>query len=217
MTELRKQINNIVEDHQACLVLANSIKTSEVYEGTTATAEDILEGKTAYSSGERIVGTHKPNVTMNIPALVGQQTQLIPYKAIEVLDLSKEDLSSFTSCMNSFYGWTTLKKVTMPENTSYITSVQQMFMGCTALEEFNYFDISNVTTEDGIRNMLIDGGGKLTDETLNTLLLMLSETRIPDKSKAFRRVAGYTYPQARLQTLSNYQKFIDAGWSYEYK
>lgn len=56
MTELRKQINNIVEDHQACLVLANSIKTSEVYEGTTATASDILKGKTAYSNGKLIEG-----------------------------------------------------------------------------------------------------------------------------------------------------------------
>jgi len=217
MTELRKQINNIVEDHQACLVLANSIKTSEVYEGTTATAEDILEGKTAYANGERIVGMYQEKISMNIESYAQNNTQFTISKVIETIDLSKEDLSSFSSFLNAFSWNSSLKKVTMPENTSYITSVQQMFMGCTALEEFNYFDISNVTTEDGIRNMLTDGGGKLTDETLNTLLLMLSETRIPNASKAFRRVAGYTYPQARLQTLSNYQKFIDAGWSYEYK
>lgn len=56
MTELRKQINNIVEDHQACLTLAKSMNGNEVYEGTTATAEDIREGKTAYSNGELIEG-----------------------------------------------------------------------------------------------------------------------------------------------------------------
>lgn len=59
MTELRKQINNIVEDHQACLTLAKSMNGNEVYEGTTATAEDILEGKTAYSNGELIEGTYQ--------------------------------------------------------------------------------------------------------------------------------------------------------------
>lgn len=59
MTELRKQINNIVEDHQACLTLAKSMNGNEVYEGTTATAEDIREGKTAYSNGELIEGAMK--------------------------------------------------------------------------------------------------------------------------------------------------------------
>ena len=57
MTELRKQINNIVEDHQACLTLAKSMNGNEVYEGTSATAEDIRKGKTAYSNGELIEGT----------------------------------------------------------------------------------------------------------------------------------------------------------------
>lgn len=56
MTDLRKQISNIVEDHQECLVLAKSVGSSEVYEGTTATEEDIILGKTAYSNGKLIEG-----------------------------------------------------------------------------------------------------------------------------------------------------------------
>lgn len=57
MTDLRKQINNIVEDYNACKVLAQSVGNPSVYEGTTATKEDILVGKTAYSNGELLTGT----------------------------------------------------------------------------------------------------------------------------------------------------------------
>lgn len=60
MTELRTQINNIVEDHQECLILAKSVGSLEVYNGTTATEEDILEGKTAYSNGKLIEGKMIP-------------------------------------------------------------------------------------------------------------------------------------------------------------
>lgn len=75
MTELREKINNMVEDYNACKVLAESVNNPSVYEGTTATAEDILEGKTAYSNGELIEGTLQFGVSeensiieANIPA-----------------------------------------------------------------------------------------------------------------------------------------------------
>ena len=56
MTELREKINNIVEDYNACKVLAESVNNPSVYEGTTATAEDIRLGKTAYSNGKLLEG-----------------------------------------------------------------------------------------------------------------------------------------------------------------
>ena len=59
-SELRKKLNNIAEDYQESLILAKSLGSTEVYEGTTATAEDIREGKTAYANGKKLVGTMKP-------------------------------------------------------------------------------------------------------------------------------------------------------------
>lgn len=56
MTELREKLNNIVEDYNACKVLAKSVGNPSVYEGTTATAEDIILGKTAYSNGKLLEG-----------------------------------------------------------------------------------------------------------------------------------------------------------------
>lgn len=46
-----------LEEYQACLTLANSIDSMEDYSDTMATAGDIKHGKTAYSNGERIIGT----------------------------------------------------------------------------------------------------------------------------------------------------------------
>lgn len=53
-----------LDEYEACLTLANSIENLEDYNNTTATAEDILEGKTAYSNGEKLVGTYKTKVTV---------------------------------------------------------------------------------------------------------------------------------------------------------
>lgn len=74
MTELRKQINNIVEDYNACKILAESMNFTEVYEGTTATAEDIALGKTAYSNGKLLEGTMvaKNSITVSNTEPVGE-------------------------------------------------------------------------------------------------------------------------------------------------
>ena len=44
-------------EYEACLTLANSIDNLDDYTDTTATAEDIRAGKTAYSNGEKLTGT----------------------------------------------------------------------------------------------------------------------------------------------------------------
>lgn len=59
-----------LNEYDVCLTLANSLETTEDYQETTATPEDLKEGKTAYSNGERIVGTFKDTSTEAYKAVV---------------------------------------------------------------------------------------------------------------------------------------------------
>lgn len=134
MTELRKQINNIVEDHQACLVLANSIKTSEVYKGTTATAEDIREGKTAYSNGELITGI--------------LESEESPYNTqISISVEAGSYQTSYRGIFNNLHKYIT--KIDTPITTSS-TSVMYLFGGCESLQEVSEVETTNKTNFQGM-------------------------------------------------------------------
>ena len=64
-----------LNEYEACLTLANSIDNLDNYTETTATAEDILEGKIAYVKGERVVGTLKT-------------TSILPFIELEYIESS---------------------------------------------------------------------------------------------------------------------------------
>lgn len=125
MTELRKQINNIVEDHQACLTLAKSMNGNEVYEGTTATAEDIREGKTAYSNGELITGTSKnyngEYLTTISTGTSSQSGAIKLIKQLPNLTLSSDNASyMFKDCIN-------LESVELTVNSTSLSNMSYMF------------------------------------------------------------------------------------------
>ena len=68
-----------LKEYNDCLTLAKSVGSTEVYEGTTATAEDIREGKTAFSNGELVTGAlevfdQNYQIQLNIPKVTSFQT-----------------------------------------------------------------------------------------------------------------------------------------------
>lgn len=140
MTELRKQINNIVEDHQACLTLAKSMNGTEVYEGTTATAEDIMAGKTAYSNGEKIIGVLQDSPMLQF---VNNLTHLNFQAMVTSINLSKVNLSN---CMNFYPGFGGYKQLQEVHgiNAPKCTSVSYMFNDCENLRVVPLMNIPNV-------------------------------------------------------------------------
>lgn len=169
-----------LNEYDVCLTLANSIETTEDYTDTTATAEDIKEGKVAYSNGERIVGTaqinnltitngaylfyngNRQNMLKEILSLCKKITtteymfytcRALTEKDIE--EINKLDTSEVTSMKAMFYACSILKNIVLTNfNTSKVKNMYDMFRNCTKVEniDLSSFNTSNVTEMDNMFN-----------------------------------------------------------------
>lgn len=172
-----------LNEYDACLTLANSIETTEDYTDTTATAEDIKEGKVAYSNGERIVGTaqinnleitngaylfyngNRQNMLKEILSLCKKITTMeymfytcraLTEKDIE--EINKLDTSEVTSMKAMFYACSVLKNIVLTNfNTSKVKNMYDMFHNCTKVEniDLSSFNTSNVTEFDNMFNSCV--------------------------------------------------------------
>ena len=234
MTELRNQINNIVQDHQECLVLAKSVGSSEVYEGTTATAEDIRRGKTAYSNGKFVEGVlEAPDDNYNTILDTSTQTTLNLATAITKIDVL--DCSSATTLKSAFAINTSIKSinkiiapnvtiatalfnkcsnlVTAPEiDTSNFTAMNGMFTLCNSLVNVPIYNASNATT---LWNMFLNCG-RLSNESLNNILAMCltvtDKYTDEDGVKLLKNIGLSSAQLGRCMSLPNWQAVLNAGW-----
>lgn len=145
--------DNIEEtaEYQACLLLANSIEVFDDYTGTTATAEDIREGKTAYSNGERIVGTMEVS-NHNTTLSVENTTNFRIQQNIKEIDMTGIDTSNVKSFLNAYFGCSNLKTIKGEIDCSSATSLANMFQNCPLLEEINLKNTENVELMSSLAN-----------------------------------------------------------------
>lgn len=100
-------------------------------------------------------------------------------------------------------------------NTGNVTDIDFMFGNCTNLVTVPLLDISKVTS---IENMFYDCPN-LSDESLNNILAMCANATayITQGTNMTLAHIGLTSAQAtRCQSLSNYQAFLNAGWTTGY-
>lgn len=114
---------------------------------TTATAEDVLEGKEFYNvSGEKVAGTYKDMLQRLIDDKKSCQSLFANYPT-EIPYLSRLDMSAVTnmSVMFGNYGGTSLDVTNF--DTSNVTKMNSMFNGCPNLTsvDLSSFNTSNVT------------------------------------------------------------------------
>lgn len=141
------------------------------------------------------------------------------------------------SLKSYFQDCTTLITVEAINNTSNVTTMSNMFSGCTALVSIPKIDTSNIESAGSMFNNCINlitipilnlsklSGYKninmfkncssLSDESLNNILQsFITAKNLYDKTLKF---AGLTSEQAtKCTTLSNYEAFVAAGWTTGY-
>lgn len=230
-----------LNEYNACLTLANSIDNLGDYTDTTATAEDIRDGKTAYSNGERIVGTMEVsnhNTTLSVEGI----TNFRIIQTIKEIDFVGIDTSKITNFNSAFNGCKNLVRINGEIDCSKVTNIGSMFYGCTLLKEFNIKNTNSVTDMSGMYhncsslvdipmlntkslvNNQYDGPlqntfyncTSLSDESLNNVLAMCTNATNITYNKTLKYV-GLTQAQAtKCQSLSNWQAFVDAGWKTGY-
>lgn len=195
----------------------------------TAIAGDIAVGKTAYAKGLKLTGTYedmfkKIGYTSDPLYLDGYNYAKQIYDNWNASTTSMEnmymgntnlvimpqvDTSNVTNMKNTFESCTNLK--TFPTlDTSNVTDMYRLFADCTNLTEIPVLDTSNVTD----MTQAFEGCENLSDDALNNILQMcINATNYTgDKYLGGDTGIGLGVGESKLQTLSNYQAAVDAGW-----
>lgn len=141
-SELREKLNNIVEDYQESLILAKSMSSLSVYDGTTATASDIVFGKTAYSNGALIEGELLAGNTIVSTTWTAGTTVSPIVSSLRRID--GKIIVSGTSMQSFFRDCINLEEA--PDiDTSSVTNMNYVCMGCHSITSVPKWNTSKVT------------------------------------------------------------------------
>lgn len=114
--------------------------------------------------------------------------------------------------MNSTFNNCTFLTTIPLLDTSNVVNMNDMFYNCTSLKNIPLLDTSKVTN---MANMFRNCTS-LTNESLNNILAMCIGATSYTGTSTLKYI-GLTQEQATIcQGLSNYQAFLDAGWTTGY-
>lgn len=134
----------------------------------------------------------------------------------EEIDLSTWNNTRVTNMRQMFISCSNLKTVKIGSglDTSHVTRVDGMFNNCSSLENIPAFNLPSVTN---MSSMFSNVGSKLTDESLNNILLTCISATSFTGTKKLRSIGIATtiYPTERIEALPSYQAFLNAGWTIE--
>ena len=169
--------------------------------------------------------------TSNVTSMYNAFTQAYGLISIPLLDTSKVgsfylafnqtsietipliDTSSATYMRSMFESCGNLKSIPQID-TSKVVNVNSMFAGCSHLTTIPVLDFSSVM--DYSFDNCFQGCTRLSDGSLNNIMrTLIGATRITTRKTL--RAFGIDSDQAtRCQSLSNYQDFLNAGWTTGY-
>lgn len=119
----------------------------------------------------------------------------------------------------AFAGATNLTYISFSSFYTSNLNVNHMFDGCTNLVDISFGNITqtNFITRNGFQYMF-SNCPNLSDNSLNEILNLCLHNPGYQYSKTLAELSfkATNYPASRIQALSNYQAFLNAGWTIGY-
>ena len=188
------------------------------------------------SSVPKIVQGMKLGVSTTIPdnldiSEITDMTSMFMYASIKTIPLL--DTSNVTNMSGMFSRCSSLSSIPLLD-TSNVTNMSAMFDRCISLSSIPQLDTSNVTNMSGMFSNcntlttvplldtskvtymagMFNNSPALSNDTLNNILLMCANSAITETyNKTLSSIGLSSAQKATCQTLSNYQTFLDAGWT----
>lgn len=157
-----------------------------------------------------------------------------------IREIKNLDISEYTTLLSFFENFKALEKVTFKKLPNKPITYQRMFYSCISLEDISDLDTSKATslsdTFSGCSNLKhvsvldttslsdtfsLSGTFRmcplLTEASLNNIMEMCINATVISGGWETLKDVGLTRTQAETcMTLSNYQAFLDAGWTTGY-
>lgn len=132
-----------------------------------------------------------------------------------LISISQFDTSKVINMQTMFLNCSGLINLDVSNfNTSEVTNMRMMFYGCALLENLDVsnFDINKVTN----MNNMFEKCSKLSNDSLNSIMKMCINGTSYAGTKTLKYIGLSSTQATTCQSLSNYQAFLDAGWTTGY-
>jgi len=150
--------------------------------------------------------------TSNVTSMVNMFRNCGSLTSIPLLNTSKV---TDMSCM--FMGCWRLPSIPLLD-TSHVTKMEKMFYGCSGLTSIPLLNTSNLTNKYAFSDVF-KSCNNLDNNSLNNILQMCINAVSYPGTKTLKTLGILDttyYPASRIEALSNYQDFINAGWTIGY-
>lgn len=160
---------------------------------------------------------HSCSSLITIPPLDMSNNDNTAYMFYDCINLISAPLSNANNLINTRYMFCNCKSITeIPQlNTSKVITMNSMFYGCIKLTTLPQLDATGITANTGLETMFYNCPN-LSDESLNNILLMCANFSGYTGTKTLKHMSLTEEQATKCTTLSNYQAFLDAGWTTGY-